>query len=57
MKCKIKMAYLACKEDAGWRHEEGVHGVEGVLGVEALEEHGGRGDHLLPELQLLTQHL
>ena len=51
------MAYLACKEDAGWCHEEGVHGVEGVLGVEALEEHCGRGDHLLPELQLLTQHL
>ena len=49
--------YLAGQEDTGGCQEERIDGVERVHGVESLEEDGGAGYHLLPQLQLLTQHL
>jgi hypothetical protein len=49
--------HLAGQEDAGGGEKERIDGVERVHGVETLEEHGGAGDHLLPQLQLLSEQL
>jgi hypothetical protein len=49
--------HLAGQEDAGGGEKERIDGVERVHGVETLEEHGGTGDHLLPQLQLLSKQL
>ena len=41
-----ELLHLGREEDGGGRQEQGVHAAEGVLRVEPLEEHRGRGDHL-----------